>query len=41
MLSEDSSVKADERARIKGYLRTWTRYSSIVGCAMYVNHPHY
>jgi len=36
-LSEDSSVKADERARIKGYLSTWTRYSSTVGCAMYVD----
>ena len=36
-LSEDSSVKADEKARIRGYLRTWTRYSSIVGCAMYVD----
>ena len=36
-LSEDSSVKADERARIKRYLRTWTRYSGIVGCAMYVD----
>ncbi|XP_065918333.1 zinc finger protein 862-like [Dysidea avara] len=36
-LSEDHSVKADERARIKGYLKTWTKYSTIVGCALYVD----
>jgi len=36
-LSEDNSVKADERARIKGYLKTWSKYSTIVGCALYVD----
>ena len=30
-LSEDCSVKADERAHIKWYLKTWTKYSTIVG----------
>ena len=36
-LSEDASVKADERARIKGYLKTWMKYSTIVGCTLYVD----
>jgi len=33
-LSEDNSVKA---ARIKGYLKTWTKYSTIVGSALCVD----
>ena len=37
VLAEDSSVKAEERARLKGYLKTWTNYSTIVGCAMYID----
>jgi len=36
-LSKDSSVKADERDRIKGYLKTWATYSTIVGSTLYVD----
>ena len=36
VLAEDSSVKVEERARLKGYLKTWNNYSTIVGCAMYI-----
>ena len=36
-LAEDSSVKAEERARLKGYLKTWTNYNTIVRCTMYID----
>ena len=35
--TEANSVKADERAHIKGYLKTWAKYSTIVGSALYVD----
>ena len=37
VLAEDSSLKAEERACLKGYLKTWNNYSTIVGCAMYID----
>ena len=36
-LTEDSSLKAEDRARLKGYLRKWMQYRTILGCAMYVD----
>ena len=36
-LTEDQSVKAEDRARLKGYLRKWMQYKTILGCAMYVD----
>lgn len=36
-LTEDGSVKADDRARLKGYLKKWSNYNTLVGCAMYVD----
>ena len=36
-LAEDSSLKAEDRARLKGYLRKWMQYRTILGCAMYVD----
>ena len=36
-LAEDGSVKAEDRAHLKGYLKTWTNYDTIVGCAMYID----
>lgn len=35
-LTEDSSLKAEDRARFKGYLK-WMQYRTILGCAMYVD----
>ena len=36
-LAEDRSVKAEDRARIKGWLRKWMEYKTILGCAVYVD----
>lgn len=36
-LAEDGSVKPDDRARLKGYLKKWSNYNTLVGCAMYVD----
>ena len=36
-LAEDRSLKAEDRARLKGYLRKWMQYTTILGCAMYVD----
>lgn len=36
-LTEDHSVKAEDRAHLKGYLKKWTNYSTVVGCAMYID----
>ena len=36
-LSGDTSLKAEDRARLKGYLSRWMPYRTIVGCAMYVD----
>ena len=33
-LTKDTSMKSDERARIKGCLRKWVQYKD---CALYVN----
>ena len=35
-LSEDNSLKSEDRARLKGYLEKWTHAKSLVGCAMYI-----
>lgn len=35
-LSEDTSLKSEDRARLKGYLEKWTHAKSLVGCAMYI-----
>ena len=34
--SEDTSLKSEDRARLKGYLEKWTHAKSLVGCAMYI-----
>ena len=36
-LSQDSSVKPDDKARLKGYLKKWMDYKVIYGCALYVD----
>ena len=36
-LAEDRSLKAEDRARLKGYLKKWMEYRTILGCAMYVD----
>ena len=36
-LSEDSSLQAEDRARLKGYLWKWMQYRTILGCAMYTD----
>ena len=35
-LSQDSSVKAVDRARIQGYLKQWSRTRMLIGSAMYI-----
>ena len=35
-LSEDITVKSEDRARLKGYIQKWTHAKFLVGCAMYV-----
>jgi hypothetical protein len=35
--AEDSSLKAEDRARLKGYLKKWIQYRNILGCATYVD----
>lgn len=39
-LSEDSTVKADDRAKIKGYLKKWMDYKVLYGAALYANLSH-
>ena len=36
-LTEDASVKSDDRAQIKGYLAKWIQYRYILGCALYAD----
>jgi len=36
-VTEDTSIKSDDRARIKGYLQKWVQYRYILGCALYVD----
>ena len=36
-LAEDRSVKPDDRARLKGYLRKWMQYKVLFGCALYTD----
>ena len=36
-LTEDTSLKSEDRARIKGYLAKWTQYRTVLGCALYVD----
>ena len=36
-LSEDSSVKSADRAKLRGYLKKWTDAKYLLGCAFFVN----
>ena len=36
-LTENRSLKPEDRAHLKGYLKKWMKYSTIVGCAMYID----
>ena len=36
-LSEDTSVKAVDRAKLKGYLQQWTKAKCLLGCAFFVD----
>lgn len=36
-LSEDSSVKATDRAKLKGYYQKWIQAKYILGCAVFVD----
>ena len=36
-LAEDKSLKADDRVRLKGYLKKWTQYRILLGSAMYID----
>ena len=36
-LTEDTSLKSEDRARIKGYLAKWMQYRTVLGCALYVD----
>ena len=35
-LSEDTSVPSEDRARIRGYVRKWSEYKILFGCALYI-----
>ena len=35
-LSQDTSIKSVDRARLQGYLKDWSKAKMLVGCAMYV-----
>jgi len=36
-LSEDNSTKAADRAKLKGYLKTWLDAKYLLGCAFFVD----
>ena len=36
-LSEDQMIKSTDRARLKGYLKTWKQSKMLIGAAMYVD----
>ena len=36
-LAEDTSVKATDRARLKGYLAKWKKPAALVGCVLYID----
>ena len=36
-LTEDTSVKPEDRACLKGYLRKWMQYKVLLGCALYAD----
>ena len=36
-LSEDVSVKANDRAKLKGYYNKWVKAKYILGCAVYID----
>ena len=36
-LTEDTSLKSEDRARIKGYVARWMQYRTILGCALYAD----
>ena len=35
-LTEDTLVKAEDRARLQGYLKKWMQYRTILACSLYV-----
>jgi len=36
-LSKDTTIKSEDRARLKGYINKWTQSKILIGCAMYVD----
>ncbi len=36
-LTQDNSVKPDDKAKLKGYLKRWTAYKVLFGCALYAD----
>ena len=36
-LCQDTSIKGDDRARLKGYLWQWQHAKILVGCAMFID----
>ena len=36
-LSEDQTIRSTDRARLKGYLKTWKQSKMLIGAAMYVD----
>lgn len=36
-LSEDSSIKSADRAKLRGYLKKWTDAKYLLGCAFFVD----
>ena len=36
-LAEDSSMKAEDRARMKGYISKWSHTKILVGCSLYID----
>ena len=36
-LSEDSTMKAEDRARMKGYISKWSHAKILIGCSLYID----
>ena len=36
-LAEDSSVRSDDKARLKGYLKKWVQFKVVYGCALSID----
>ena len=37
-LSEDTAIKSEDRARLKGYINKWTQSKILIGCANVCGH---